>query len=57
MGNRNGVLDAQLDFARKNPNIILEFKTKSKNIDYFLSVALPPNIMVCWSINQWRLCW
>ena len=51
MGNRNGVLDAQLDFARKNPNIILEFKTKTKNIDYFLSVNLPTNIMVCWSLN------
>ncbi|MBC8323276.1 MAG: hypothetical protein H8E70_06895 [Candidatus Marinimicrobia bacterium] len=51
MGNRNGVLGAQLDFARKNPNIILEFKTKTKNIDYFLSVDLPQNIMVCWSLN------
>jgi spore photoproduct lyase len=51
MGNRNGVLDAQLDFARNNPNIILEFKTKTKNIDYFLSINLPPNILVCWSLN------
>jgi spore photoproduct lyase len=51
MGNRNGVLDAQLDFARNNPNIILEFKTKTKNIDYFLSIDLPPNILVCWSLN------
>ncbi len=51
MGNRNGVLDAQLNFARKNPNIIFEFKTKTKNIDYFLTVDLPPNIFVCWSLN------
>ncbi|MDP7095647.1 MAG: DNA photolyase, partial [Candidatus Marinimicrobia bacterium] len=51
MGNRNGILDAQLDFARNNPNVIFEFKTKTKNIDYFLSVDLPPNIMVCWSLN------
>ncbi|MCH7612670.1 MAG: hypothetical protein IIB45_04855 [Candidatus Marinimicrobia bacterium] len=51
MGNRNGILDAQMDFARKNPNIILEFKTKTKNVDYFLSVDLPPNIFVCWSLN------
>ena len=51
MGNRNGILDAQLDFARKNPNIILEFKTKTKNVYYFLSVDLPPNIIVCWSLN------
>jgi len=51
MGNRNDILDAQIDFARKNPNIILEFKTKTKNVDHFLSVDLPPNIFVCWSLN------
>ncbi len=51
MGNKNGILDAQLDFARNNPNIILEFKTKTKNIDHFLSVDLPPNVFVCWSLN------
>ena len=51
MGNRGGVLDAQLNFARKNPNIILEFKTKSKEVDYFLSRKLPPNIFVSWSLN------
>ena len=28
LGNRAGVLDAQVSFARKNPNVILEFKTK-----------------------------
>jgi len=51
MGNRNGILEAQLELAKKNPNIIMEFKTKTKNIDYFLSVDLPPNMMVCWSLN------
>ena len=30
LGNSGGVLDAQLKFARRNSNIILEFKTKSK---------------------------
>ena len=51
MGNRGGVLDAQMGFARKNPNIILEFKTKSKEVDYFLARKLPPNIFVSWSLN------
>ena len=51
MGNRGGVLDAQLEFARKNTNIILEFKTKSKEIDYFLTHELPPNIFISWSLN------
>ena len=52
MGNRNGILDAQLDFARKHPNIILEFKTKTKNVDHFLKADVPPNVFVCWSLNH-----
>ena len=32
LGNKNGILDAQFEFASNNPNIILEFKTKSKNV-------------------------
>ena len=51
IGNTNGVLDAQLDFARKNSNIILEFKTKSKNIKYLLNADVPPNVFVSWSMN------
>ena len=51
IGNRNGVLDAQLDFARNNSNIILEFKTKSKNIDYLLKTDVPHNVFVSWSLN------
>ena len=34
-GNRYGVLDALVEFARKNQNVLLEFKTKSDNISYF----------------------
>ena len=51
IGNREGVLDAQLDFARNNPNIILEFKTKSDNIDYLLKSNVPNNVFVSWSLN------
>ncbi|MBO62593.1 MAG: hypothetical protein CMG33_03615, partial [Candidatus Marinimicrobia bacterium] len=51
IGNRNGVLDAQLDFARSNSNIILEFKTKSKNIEYLLKTDVPHNVFVSWSLN------
>jgi spore photoproduct lyase len=51
LGNKNGILDAQLDFARNNPNIILEFKTKSKNIGYLLQAAVPSNIFISWSLN------
>ena len=51
IGNREGVLDAQLNVARNNPNIILEFKTKSNNIDYLLRSNVPDNVFVSWSLN------
>ena len=50
-GNREGVLDALFEFARENPNVILEFKTKSDNIKYFLENAVPKNILCTWSLN------
>jgi spore photoproduct lyase len=50
-GNREGVLDALFDFARENPNVILEFKTKSDNIKYFLENDVPKNILCTYSLN------
>lgn len=50
-GNKEGILDALFDFARKYPNVILEFKTKSNNIKYFLENEVPKNIICTWSLN------
>jgi len=50
-GNREGVLDALFEFARTNPNVILEFKTKSDNIKYILENEVPKNILCTWSLN------
>ena len=50
-GNREGVLDALFTFAFANPNVILEFKTKSDNIKYFLENDVPNNILCTWSLN------
>ncbi|MEA2051170.1 MAG: hypothetical protein U9O56_10650 [Campylobacterota bacterium] len=50
-GNREGVLDALFEFAKKNPNVILEFKTKSNNIKYLLENDVPKNILCTWSLN------
>jgi len=50
-GNREGILDALFEFAFANPNVILEFKTKSDNISYFLENELPRNILLTWSLN------
>lgn len=50
-GNRDGILDALFEFAIMHPNVILEFKTKSDNISYFLENSVPKNIIVTWSLN------
>lgn len=50
-GNREGILDALFEFARTNPNVILEFKTKSDNIKYILENEVPKNILCSWSLN------
>jgi spore photoproduct lyase len=50
-GNRNGILDALCNFAAEHPNILVEFKTKSKNIRYFLENQTPKNIVCSWSLN------
>ncbi|WP_321777396.1 SPL family radical SAM protein [Sulfurimonas sp.] len=50
-GNREGILDSLFLFAKENPNVILEFKTKSDNIKYFLQNDVPNNILCTWSLN------
>jgi len=50
-GNRNGILDALCGFARNHPNILLELKTKSDNIRYFLEREAPRNLVCSWSLN------
>ena len=50
-GNTNGILDDLFRFARKWPNALIEFKTKSKNVDYLLQSEVPNNVMCSWSLN------
>lgn len=51
-GNRYGVLENLVDFAQRHPNVMLEFKTKSDNISWFLEQEkLPPNLLFTWSLN------
>ncbi len=50
-GNQAGILDALFKFAKTNPNVILEFKSKSNNIKYLLDHEVPKNILCTWSIN------
>ena len=54
-GNQAGILDALVGFAAANPNVILELKTKSKNISYLLKHPIPPNIICTWSLNTQTL--
>jgi spore photoproduct lyase len=54
-GNQSGILDALLDFAEGHPNVILELKTKSKNINHLLKREVPANVLCTWSLNPQTL--
>lgn len=50
-GNRFGLHKSLQHFAEKNPNVILEMKSKSGRVDYFLEHKPPPNMVFTWSLN------
>lgn len=50
-GNEHNILDDLMNFAKKNDNVLLELKTKSSNIDYFLHNPIPNNVVCSWSLN------
>lgn len=50
-GNKHGILEALFEFAKENPNVVLELKTKSDNISYLLEHEVPKNILCTWSLN------
>ena len=50
-GNHHGILEALSDFARDNPNVVLELKTKSRNVRWLLGHDYPSNIICTWSLN------
>ena len=50
-GNQHGQLDALCGFARSRANVLLEFKTKSRNVAYFQRAEIPPNVVLSWSLN------
>jgi len=50
-GDSNGILEDLFGFARKWPNVLLEFKTKSRNVNYLVKSEVPKNIFCTWTIN------
>jgi spore photoproduct lyase len=50
-GNKKRVLDALCGFAADHPNVLLELKTKSDNVRYFLQNPAPDNLVCSWSLN------
>jgi spore photoproduct lyase len=50
-GERGGMLDALLQFAADNPNVLLELKTKSDNVDALAAREVPGNVVCSWSLN------
>ena len=54
-GNKFKILDHLCRFAENNPNILLEFKTKSDNIRYFIDSYIPQNIVLSWTLNTEKI--
>jgi len=50
-GNKDGMLDILFSYADKNPQILLELKTKSNNISYLLESEVPENAFPSFSLN------
>jgi spore photoproduct lyase len=50
-GNQHRILDSLRELAEENPNVLLELKTKSKNVAYFLQNDVPHNLVLSWSLN------
>ncbi|MBP5295793.1 MAG: hypothetical protein J6Y94_00475, partial [Bacteriovoracaceae bacterium] len=54
-GNQFGILEDLLAWAAQHPQVILELKTKSHQVDALLEMQqqgrVPPNIIVAWSLN------
>lgn len=50
-GNKNKILSSLTLFAKQNQNVILEFKTKSNNINFLLNHEIPKNIICTFSIS------
>ncbi|MCG8566785.1 MAG: DNA photolyase [Desulfobacterales bacterium] len=50
-GNRFGLLDNLTRFAQRHPNVVLEMKSKSSRIDYFIETPPPANMVFTWSLN------
>jgi spore photoproduct lyase len=51
-GDRGGMLEALLAFARKHSNVVLELKTKSDNVRPLLEVGdIPANLLCSWSLS------
>ena len=50
-GNRYGLQESLSRFAERHPNVILELKSKSGRIEYFLEHQPPYNMVFTWSLN------
>ena len=50
-GNPCGILDELCAFAAAHPNVLLELKTKSANVDYVVEHRIPSNVVCSFSLN------
>ncbi len=50
-GNRFGILETLARFAKDNPSIALEMKSKAARSDWLKEVIFPKNVLFTWSLN------
>lgn len=46
-----GYCGKYIEFARENPNVTLEIRTKSANIGAIREIAAPSNVIIAWTIS------
>ncbi len=44
-----------IEFFRRHPEVVFEFKTKSANVGNLVSITPPKNIVVSWSLNPQKV--
>lgn len=54
-GNAGGILADLCRWAENHPNVLLELKTKSSQVDFVLKNKVPPNVICSWSLNTQKV--
>ncbi len=54
-GDSGGILTDLCEWAARHPQVLLELKTKSSQVDFFLKNEVPSNVVCSWSLNTQKV--